>query len=188
MYYDARTNILETSLQLFSDRGYEGVGVQEIVDAAGVTKPTLYHHFGSKRGLLEMLLAEKLEPFMIRLHKASEHQDDLPLALNRVARTLFEFASLHPLFYRLVLALGMASPKSEPAQVFAPYAVRCREVMIQAFKATSNPRVHSRAHQLAMTFLGMLDTCIAFALQNELLMDSDLAFQAVHQYMHGIYA
>ena len=35
---------------------------EEIVDAAGVTKPTLYHYFGSKRGLLAALLALRPEP------------------------------------------------------------------------------------------------------------------------------
>ena len=54
---DNRSKILSCALKLFSARGYDAVGVQEIVDAAGITKPTLYHYFGSKRGLLETLLA-----------------------------------------------------------------------------------------------------------------------------------
>ena len=48
-----RDHILDCALRLFAARGYDAVGVQEIVELAGLTKPTLYHYFGSKRGLLE---------------------------------------------------------------------------------------------------------------------------------------
>ena len=40
---DNRMNILQKALQLFYEKGYDAIGVQEIADAAGVTKPTLYH-------------------------------------------------------------------------------------------------------------------------------------------------
>ncbi len=41
---DTRARILCHALQLFASRGYDATGVQEIVEAAGVTKPTLYHY------------------------------------------------------------------------------------------------------------------------------------------------
>ena len=53
---DNRENILTCALELFYQRGYDAVGIQEICQAAGITKPTLYHYFGSKYGLLEVLL------------------------------------------------------------------------------------------------------------------------------------
>ena len=52
---DNRAEILNAALDLFHARGYDAVGVQEIVERAGVTKPTLYY-FGSKLGLLKSLL------------------------------------------------------------------------------------------------------------------------------------
>ncbi|HIS80092.1 MAG TPA: helix-turn-helix transcriptional regulator [Candidatus Scatomonas merdavium] len=36
-----RERLLEAALSLFYEKGYDAVGVQEIVEAAGVTKPTL---------------------------------------------------------------------------------------------------------------------------------------------------
>ncbi len=52
---DNRERLLQCALDLFADRGYDAVGVQEIVDTAGVTKPTMYHYFGSKHQLLQEL-------------------------------------------------------------------------------------------------------------------------------------
>jgi len=60
---DNRLIILQTACQLFSEQGYDAVGVQEIIATAGFTKPTLYHYFGSKQGLLDAILAHYLLPF-----------------------------------------------------------------------------------------------------------------------------
>lgn len=46
--------------ELFTERGYDGVGTEEIVRAAGVTRGALYHHFGGKAELLEAVY-ERLE-------------------------------------------------------------------------------------------------------------------------------
>lgn len=185
---DARTALLDTALERFVERGYESTGIQEIVDRAGVSKPTLYHHFGCKEGLLLALLAESLEPFQSRLESAANHQDDLPLALNRVTRAFFDFAGQSPQFYRLVICLASAPSGSASARAFAPYAARWHAVLKRLFTAASNPRVHSRSAQLAVTFLGVINTWISLALNDAIALDQDLAFQAVHQYMHGIYA
>ena len=53
---DNKETIMTCALDLFYARGYDGVGVQEIADAAGITKPTLYYYFGSKKGLLQQVL------------------------------------------------------------------------------------------------------------------------------------
>ena len=64
---DTRAELLDRALDLFAAYGYDGVGVQQICSAAGVTKPTLYHHFGSKRGLLEALIDERLGALRVAL-------------------------------------------------------------------------------------------------------------------------
>ena len=40
---NSRSRILESALQIFSTKGFEGASVSDIVQAAGVTKPTLYY-------------------------------------------------------------------------------------------------------------------------------------------------
>ena len=55
---DNRERILQCALELFYAKGYDAVGVQEIAQKAGITKPTLYYYFGSKYGLLETLLTK----------------------------------------------------------------------------------------------------------------------------------
>ena len=55
-----RGALMDAARRLFTERGYDGVGTEEIVRAAGVTRGALYHHFGGKAELLEAVY-ERLE-------------------------------------------------------------------------------------------------------------------------------
>jgi AcrR family transcriptional regulator len=55
-----RTALMDAARRLFTERGYDDVGTEEIVRAAGVTRGALYHHFGGKAELLEAVY-ERLE-------------------------------------------------------------------------------------------------------------------------------
>jgi len=52
----SRTQILDAALKLFSHRGYGATSVQEIAEAAGVSKGNLYHHFADKETIFRELL------------------------------------------------------------------------------------------------------------------------------------
>ena len=53
-------HIARTAARLFAKNGYDATGVQAIAEAAGVTKPTLYYHFGSKEGLARAVVTDPL--------------------------------------------------------------------------------------------------------------------------------
>ena len=55
---ERRQQLLDVALQSFSQQGFHQTSMNDIADAAGVTKPVLYQHFGSKRDLFLELLRE----------------------------------------------------------------------------------------------------------------------------------
>jgi AcrR family transcriptional regulator len=56
---EARERILESSYDLFSRRGIRDVGVDEVIENAGVAKATLYRHFPSKDDLVLAFLERR---------------------------------------------------------------------------------------------------------------------------------
>ena len=56
----ARERILRAAARLYTTQGFEGTSVREIAAAAGVTKPLVSYHFGSKEQLYSSLLQESV--------------------------------------------------------------------------------------------------------------------------------
>lgn len=59
----ASDKILDTAESLFNMQGYTAVGIDLIRDTAGVSKTTIYRHFGDKDGLIEAVLARRHKRF-----------------------------------------------------------------------------------------------------------------------------
>jgi AcrR family transcriptional regulator len=58
---EARERIVDSSYELFSRRGIQAVGVDELIEKAGVAKATLYRHFPSKDDLVLAFLERREE-------------------------------------------------------------------------------------------------------------------------------
>jgi AcrR family transcriptional regulator len=63
-----RRQLLDVALTVFATRGFHATSMNDVADAAGVTKPVLYQHFPSKRSLYHETLTEVGE----RLRRAIE--------------------------------------------------------------------------------------------------------------------
>src|SRR5262245_44606447 len=61
--------LLEAATRLFAEKGFESTSVQEVVEAAGVTKGAMYHYFGSKDDLLYEIYHRVLSVQTERLEK-----------------------------------------------------------------------------------------------------------------------
>lgn len=53
-----REQILDVSVQVFARNGFHSTSMNDVAEAAGVTKPVLYQHFDSKQDLYLALLDE----------------------------------------------------------------------------------------------------------------------------------
>lgn len=185
-----REKLLEGALELFASRGYDAVGVQEIADYAGVQKPTLYHYFGSKTGLLHTLLEENLTPFLDEMEKAAAYDHNVLMSLRAVVQTYFDFAKTHASLYRLFLGLWFAPPTSEPFQWIAAYNQRQQSILETLFYNASldHGNMKGRQRAYAATFLGTINTYISLGLNGYAELDPMLVQTAVHQFMHGIFS
>jgi AcrR family transcriptional regulator len=105
--------ILETALDLFASHGYDATSVQAICDAAHITKPTLYHFYGSKEGVYNALYASALERVRASLFAALAAEGPLVERLKVVVQDLFADATANPKLWRF-LGTSVWSPGSAP--------------------------------------------------------------------------
>ena len=90
-----RERLVRASVRLFAERGYDRTSVQEIVEAAGVTKGALYHHFSSKDHLLYEIYHRLLTEQSRRLRGFVESDGPIAERLRAAAIDLVETSAEH---------------------------------------------------------------------------------------------
>jgi len=109
--------ILQNALELFSRKGYEATSVREICEAAGITKPTLYHFYGSKEGVYRAIVDGTLDAFRSTMVAAVESPGPPAERLKRVARLHFARVRENDQLFRFILALihnpASSAPKTD---------------------------------------------------------------------------
>ncbi|PKO14763.1 MAG: TetR/AcrR family transcriptional regulator [Chloroflexi bacterium HGW-Chloroflexi-10] len=187
---DNREFLLRNACHLFATRGYDAVGVQEIVESSGVTKPTLYHYFGSKHGLLNAILENQLLPLSAQLADSCRYQQDLVYSLEQIVRFYFQFAQREPGFFRLWMTIRFAPPESIPYQAIAPYLNQQHQLISNLFQqaAEQHGNMRGRHNSYAVSLMGMIFSYAAMGIQGEHEINDQLVYTAVHQYMYGIFS
>ena len=187
---DNRSIILNCALDLFTARGYDAVGVQEIVEAAGITKPTLYHYFGSKGGLMEALLVQYHDPLTENLKEGADYHGNLPFSLEKVGRTYFDYAKVHPVYYRMQIALVFSPRQSEAHRMISARNEEQHRLVEEMFRLAvrDHGNMRGREQLYAATFIGTINTCIGLWLNGYTELDDVLLQRVVKQFQHGIYS
>lgn len=95
-----RDRLLAAAAELLEEAAGEDVSTRAICDRAGVSAPTLYHHFGSKEQLIDAVVSHGLREF---LDSVDEPPADDPVAHVREAWDLHvQFGLENPSFYAFV--------------------------------------------------------------------------------------
>ena len=107
--------ILSTALDLFAVKGYDATAVREICEAAGITKPTLYHFFGNKDGVFQSLVTGAFDEFRQHVDQGLAGAGPLRDRLKMVARLLLADARERPKLWRFIHAVVWAPPSTAPS-------------------------------------------------------------------------
>ena len=82
-----KEKILCTALELFSQRGYDGVSVRDIARAVGIRESSIYNHFKSKQaifdGIVEFFYQQSEDYFRQSALPFDEGDDTSPCPLTR---------------------------------------------------------------------------------------------------------
>lgn len=191
--------IINNALELFSSKGYEGVTVSELVESAGITKPTLYYYFGSKEGVFEAVcrlfydqLNNNLIENAVYIPKIESYSEDIHMTLAKVTNAYFSFAKKNEAFYKITLT-NMSMPSSSSVFVIARNHHYIQfDIIDRMFKdmAKIHGNLKGKSQILTWTFIGTINSYIGLAYNGifSLELNEKTVKELVHKFMHGIYA
>lgn len=90
---ERRDQLIAVALDLFSHRSPEDVSIDEIAEAAGISRPLVYHYFPGKQQLYEAALRRAAEELTARF--VEPHEGPLGARLLRVMERFFDFVDEH---------------------------------------------------------------------------------------------
>ncbi|MDU0348376.1 helix-turn-helix domain-containing protein [Actinomyces sp. MRS3W] len=117
---ERREQIVDVATELVAKHGFNGLSLQEVADAVGITQAGLLHYIGTKNGLLELLLGDRYDrqgtpqDFIDSGDPAATHPDGI--SLPAYFRYLVAFNEARPELMELYMTLGMeATDPRHPA-------------------------------------------------------------------------
>jgi AcrR family transcriptional regulator len=123
----SREKILEVAEALFAQRGFHGVGLREVADAAGLGKSSLFHHFRSKAQLYFEVLRQVLRRIDGRLAPVLAAPGSPAEKLDRWLDALVDALAEHGATARLLLR-GLFEQDDFPSEPL-PEAQACERVL-----------------------------------------------------------
>ncbi len=188
-----KTLLMQCAKHLFYTKGYDAVGVQEIVDLAGLTKPTLYYYFGSKIGLLKTLLETSFAEVRQGIQKVLEQPADVREYLYQMAGMYCSFFEKDREFYTLMMALFYSARENEAYQAVKPYVTEFYQAMVQIFEMSADQlgNMHGRQRQFAIGFIGTINHYLLLQCEvdpnHEHMIGDEQIRSLVNQFMYGIF-
>jgi TetR/AcrR family transcriptional regulator len=98
--------IVEVALTTFASKGFGATSLDTVASAAGCTKQTLLHHFGSKDGLLDAVLERVAEELGEAIDAGLSNPEGEWQRLDAVLRAVFRLAARRPELLSLVREVG----------------------------------------------------------------------------------
>ncbi len=185
---EAETKLLESAMTLFSDKGYEGTSIREIIEGAGVTRPVLYYYFENKEDLFRRIVEQKFAEYTGEIRDVLERLKSCRERLQVLISKAFELAERNPEAVHLILQVFFSPPQQGPP-MDRIYLARQRFRLLEQImrEGLENHELSGGDSQsLALVFQGIMDMHImAKSNRPETRLTPELAEGLVDLFLHG---
>jgi len=147
-----RDEILRAAAQLFAERGFHGVGVDDIGAAAGITGPGIYRHFESKDAILAEMLVRISERLLAGgQRRVEEANGDPVVALAGLISWQTDFALSNPALIVVQdrdLANVAEPDRRRVRQLQRRYVEVWVDTLARLHRSADQAQIRARAHAL----------------------------------------
>ncbi len=183
MNTDTRKNILAEALRLFSEKGYDSVGTNEIVHRCGVSKPALYYYFESKEKLLQSIVQEKCLSLKTHISNCSKQKNSFEDMLVSAADAYLKFTSENQEFMRLYFSL-VFTPHSNKAYSIVRQEAEAIQTIFEDLFNNEN-YFQSEKSFIAVSFIGLLNTFSTLILNHYLNYSKQISRKMFELFLYG---
>jgi len=180
-------HIARVAARLFAERGYDATSVREIVEAAGVAKPTLYYYFRSKEGLASALLTVPLSNLVSTLRQIVTTVVEPVRCLEQVIDAQYAFCREDPDRGRFIYALMFGPLGTEVASELEPFRDSLVSWTEAAVRRLAEAAILSRERVDAFSIAcrGLIVISTLDFLYRDRALGEDLARQQVQDLLRG---
>lgn len=184
---NSKFEILNTACALFSEKGYDAVGVQEICEKTGITKPTLYYFFGSKKGLLQAVIQEYGMKLLEKLESTCQYNHDFFNSVSKILKTEISFAKENETYFHLHVNLMNAPKNSEPAECYSEIKEKINNLLLQffIFSAEEFGNMRNKEKLYSTLFHNNLITIASDVLSGIMEDSEDSIYKITHSLIYG---
>ncbi|WP_311380772.1 TetR/AcrR family transcriptional regulator [Arthrobacter sp. ISL-28] len=111
-----RSQLVDVGRGLFALRGLDGTTIEEIAAAAGVSKPVIYEHFGSKEGLYTQVVDGEFRILLASINDALTEEAKPRVLVERAALALLTYIEDRTDGFRILMR---DAPPSQPEGAFS---------------------------------------------------------------------
>lgn len=98
------TALVAAAAEAFRSKGYRNATIDDIAEAAGISRPTVYKYTRSKQQLLDLMVEQVTADLAARLKEVLESGEPVPVRLRAVIRAHIDAAVAHRTFYAIIFS------------------------------------------------------------------------------------
>lgn len=161
--------LMEAALRVFTEKGFAGASTREIVEICGVTKPTLYYHFGSKDNLYRSILEKIFKRFNREIARIAAEELPPQTKLLKVVRFYLDHCHESPREVKLILMVIYRSDPSLPDVDIGTIGRPIVESIAGIIRDGGEAGIYKEGAplQLSLQLIGMIHIQILLILNNE---------------------
>ncbi len=156
-----RTRLLHAAVRVFDRKGYAGASVREIAEMAGVTKPAVYYHFGSKEGLLMAILEQAKRDVEEAIGRAVARTGTARQRILGLCEDVYALFGQNVPIARVAHAVFLGPPDGAPPFDVTVFEARFRTALeqIAADGAAAGEVRNGTVGDIALAAMGILEGC-----------------------------
>jgi AcrR family transcriptional regulator len=146
---------------VFDRKGYAGASVREIAEMAGVTKPAVYYHFGSKEGLLMAILEQAKRDVDEAIDRAVARTGTARQRILGLCEDVYALFGQNVPIARVAHAVFLGPPDGAPPFDVTVFEARFRGALEQIASdgAAAGELWNGTVGDVALAVMGILEGC-----------------------------